>query len=113
MENTSIKKKIKYNTTSTYEVVSPSGASLTVNSSNNRVLLNFFSERPVLPEYAELTIDKTNGLVLNEKNTIDEEYLDVERVMLSGVEMDFNTLKAIASLLINQVNFIENNSNKK
>lgn len=112
MENSSIKKKIKYNKTSTYEVVSPSGASLTVNSSNNRVLLNFFSERPVLPEYAEVTIDPNNGLVLNEKNAVDEKYLDVERVMLTGVEMDFNTLKAISALLISQVNFIENNSKK-
>lgn len=111
-EKTTVIKKLKFIRDNSYKLHNISGASLT-NLSNNKVVLNFFAERPTIPEWAELDIEIESGLIRNESAKKEDEFLDVERVFLTGVDLDLNTLKALSTLLLTHLNNIENNKSNK
>ncbi|MDR6734166.1 hypothetical protein [Sphingobacterium sp. 2149] len=106
-ENKTTKKKLSLVKGPSYDVHNVTGASLAA-FGFERSVLNFFIERPTISEYAEVEIQNETGILINEKPNIKEGFLDVDRVFVTGIEMDYKTLKSISTLLLNHINAIEN-----
>lgn len=102
-----VKKKLKFLKEDSYKLSTVTGASLT-GMGNSRFVLNFFRDSPVIAEYADFEIEPKSGKVIKETMVMDNDYLDIERIITSGIELDLNTLKSISTLILNQINMVEN-----
>lgn len=99
-------KRLKYGKLPTFTVDKIDGAMLS--HQGEKYNLTFFSDRPAVPSYTELIVDRTNGQVLNERFKEDPNSLNFERVLTSGVELDLTSMKAVVTLLLDAINKVEN-----
>ena len=101
-----IVKRLKYGKLPTFTIDKIDGAMLSHHG--EKYNLTFFSDRPVVPSYTELVVDKTNGQVINERFKEDPSSLNFERILTSGVELDITSMKAVVTLMLEAINKVEN-----